>query len=153
MIHTCLSIQGPAAAFVIIKTAATVDFKAASREIQKRMSRLFIYLFFLPHRESVVQRSRLVKSMSLVHSQDKVLVALNPSALINRFTAHTHAEIGTLNTQPFTHARRNWYIEHTAFHTHTHKHTQQRLDDNNLNNNTNNSDLCGPVHRADDSQQ
>lgn len=93
------------------------------------MSHVIFYFFFPPH-WSVVQRGRLVKSMSLVPSQDKVLLALSPSALINsRLTAHT---------------QRKWYIhQHITLHTHT------SFDGNNL---CNNSDLCGPVHRPHDSK-
>lgn len=109
-----MSIHGSAAAFVNIKTSATVDYKAVSREIQKEdvTCNFLFFFFFPPHRASVVQRGRLVKSMSLVPRQDKVLLAVNPSALIktslttrretctfnNTWPAHTHAPTHALIT-------------------------------------------------------
>lgn len=132
-------IRGSAAAFVIMKTTATVDFKAVSPEIQKEDVTCDLFLCS-PHRGSVVQRGRLVKSMSLVPSQDKVLLALNPSALIKtRLTAHAEKLVHSTTRSPS--------------HTQTRTHKNSCFDDNNLNNNTNNGDLCGAVHRPDDSQQ
>lgn len=57
----------------------------------------------LPHRGSVVQRGRLVKSVSLVPSQDEVLPALSPSAPIQ--------------TAVLPHTRREGEVHHPATHT------------------------------------
>lgn len=59
----------------------------------------------LPHRGSAVQRGRLVKSVSLVPSQDEVLPALSPSAPI-RTAVLVHTQRGRstpANTTPSTH--------------------------------------------------
>lgn len=80
-----------------------------------------------------------MKSVSLVPSQDKVLLALSPSALINsRLTAHTEGDV-------------QWRTHHPLC-THTRAHNAS-FDDSNLNNDTNNTDLCAAAYGPDDSRQ
>lgn len=50
--------------------------------------------------------------MSLVPSQDKALLALNPSALMKKKTYCTHRETGTFsNTKTFIHTYTNLYFD------------------------------------------
>lgn len=85
------------------KTTATVDFKASKRNKQRM---LHVIPPLLAAQRILVQRGRRVKSMSLVPSQDKVLLALSPSALINsRLTAHRESGNICQHITPYTHTR------------------------------------------------
>ena len=95
-----------------------------------------VFLCVPPPGGSAVQRGRGVKSMSLVPSQDKVLLALNPSALIKTRLTNTQ-KTGTSNNT------------HTQTHTRTHTHSQKScFDDNNLNTHSDSTNLRGPAHGA-----
>lgn len=84
-------------------------FKDVSQDIQKEDVTYELLSFFSWHpRASSVQRGRLVINMSLVPSQDKALLALNPSALMKK--------------KDLLHTQRNWYFQqHKDLHTHIHK--------------------------------
>lgn len=88
-------------------------FKDVSQDIQKEDVTYELLSFFSWHpRASSVQRGRLVINMSLVPSQDKALLALNPSALMKKKTYCTHRETGTFsNTKTFTHTYTNLYFD------------------------------------------
>lgn len=92
----------------------------------KRGCYIWIIVFFSWHpRASSVQRGRLVINMSLVPSQDKALLALNPSALMKkRLTAHTEKLVLSATQRPS--------------HTHTQTYTLTISCQNE-------SDLCGLV--------